>query len=131
MMLSQYGATLRAVAFGGGEWADDLAAVDGPLDVAFRPVINDFRGRRSVELHFVDWRPLAEKQHHMQQQHDANRKNLSVKMRLMVCPPIPVRYLRMVKNVHGWPQRSHGSRTATDWPGENSPLKQTQCGGLG
>jgi single-stranded-DNA-specific exonuclease len=56
MMLSQHGVTLRAVAFGGGEWADDLAAADGPFDVAFRPVINDFRGRRSVELHLVDWR---------------------------------------------------------------------------
>ena len=57
MMLSQHGVTLRAVAFGGGDWADDLAAIDGPLDVAFRPVINDFRGRKSVELHLVDWRP--------------------------------------------------------------------------
>jgi hypothetical protein len=26
------------------------------LDVAFRPVINEFRGRQSVELHLVDWR---------------------------------------------------------------------------
>jgi single-stranded-DNA-specific exonuclease len=59
MMLSQHGVTLRAVAFGGGDWADDLAAVDGPLDVAFRPVINHFRGRQSVELHLVDWRPSA------------------------------------------------------------------------
>jgi single-stranded-DNA-specific exonuclease len=57
MMLSQHGVTLRTVAFGGGDWIDDLADVDGPLDVAFRPVINDFRGRQSVELHLVDWRP--------------------------------------------------------------------------
>jgi single-stranded-DNA-specific exonuclease len=57
MMLSQEGVTLRAVAFGGGDWADELAAVEGPLDVAFRPVINHFRGRQSVELHLVDWRP--------------------------------------------------------------------------
>lgn len=57
MTLSQYDVSLRAVAFGGGEWADDLAAVDGPLDIAFRPVINHFRGRQSVELHLVDWRP--------------------------------------------------------------------------
>ncbi|MFZ1935528.1 MAG: single-stranded-DNA-specific exonuclease RecJ [Thermoguttaceae bacterium] len=59
MMLSQHGVTLRAVAFGGSDWADDLAAIDGPFDVAFRPVINDFRGRRSVELHLVDWRPTT------------------------------------------------------------------------
>jgi single-stranded-DNA-specific exonuclease len=57
MMLTQNGVTLRAVAFGASEWADELTAVDGPLDVAFRPVINHFRGRQSVELHLVDWRP--------------------------------------------------------------------------
>ncbi|MHC4176817.1 MAG: single-stranded-DNA-specific exonuclease RecJ [Planctomycetota bacterium] len=56
LKLSQHDVTLRAVAFGGGEWAEELAAVDRPLDVAFRPVINTFRGRRSVELHLVDWR---------------------------------------------------------------------------
>jgi single-stranded-DNA-specific exonuclease len=56
MRLKQHDVTLRAVAFGGGEWADQLKAVERPLDVAFRPVINTFRGRRSVELHLVDWR---------------------------------------------------------------------------
>jgi len=61
MRLCQHDVTLRAVAFGGGDWADALAAVDGPLDVAFRPVINRFHGRQSVELHLVDWRPTATK----------------------------------------------------------------------
>ncbi|MHB8899491.1 MAG: single-stranded-DNA-specific exonuclease RecJ [Thermoguttaceae bacterium] len=56
LKLSQHNVTLRAVAFGGGEWADELAGARGPLDVAFRPVINTFRGRRSVELHLADWR---------------------------------------------------------------------------
>jgi len=56
LKLSQHGVTLRAVAFGGGEWAEQLAVVERPLDVAFRPVINTFRGRRNVELHLVDWR---------------------------------------------------------------------------
>jgi single-stranded-DNA-specific exonuclease len=56
MKLSQHGVTFRAVAFGGAEWADDLAAVDRPIDVAFRPVVNTFQGRRNVELHLVDWR---------------------------------------------------------------------------
>ena len=56
MRLSQHGVTLRAVAFGSGDRADELAALDGPLDVAFRPVINNFHGRQSVELHLVDWR---------------------------------------------------------------------------
>jgi single-stranded-DNA-specific exonuclease len=63
LMLVQHGVTLRAVAFGGSDWADELAAVDGPLDVAFRPVINAFRGRQSVELHLVDWRPSAVGEH--------------------------------------------------------------------
>ena len=52
----QYGRTLRAVAFGQGEAADQLAQIDGALDIAFRPVINEFNGRRSVEMHLVDWR---------------------------------------------------------------------------
>ncbi len=55
LKLTQHTVTLRAVAFGGGDWADDLAAASGPIDIAFRPVINTFRGRRSVELHLVDW----------------------------------------------------------------------------
>lgn len=59
MNVAQHGVSLRAVAFGGGDWADELAAVTGPLDIAFRPVINAFRGRQSVELHMVDWRPTA------------------------------------------------------------------------
>jgi single-stranded-DNA-specific exonuclease len=56
LKLSQYGVTLRAVAFGGGEWIDDLLALNGTIDIAFRPVINSFKGRQSVELHLVDWR---------------------------------------------------------------------------
>lgn len=56
LKLRQHDITLRAVAFGGGEWAEELSAASGPLEVAFRPVINTFRGRRSVELHLVDWR---------------------------------------------------------------------------
>ncbi len=56
MKLSQYGVSFRAVAFGGGDWLDDLIEATGPLDVAFRPVINTFRGQRNVELHLVDWR---------------------------------------------------------------------------
>jgi len=56
LKLEQDGVTLRTVAFGGGDWAEDLADLDGPIDVAFRPVINQFRGRQNVELHLVDWR---------------------------------------------------------------------------
>jgi single-stranded-DNA-specific exonuclease len=56
LKLKQHDVTLRAVAFGGGDWAEELAAASGPLEVAFRPVINSFRGRRNVELHLIDWR---------------------------------------------------------------------------
>jgi single-stranded-DNA-specific exonuclease len=56
MRLSQHGVTLRAVAFGGADWAEPLAHLRGPIDVAFRPVINAFRGQRNVELQVVDWR---------------------------------------------------------------------------
>jgi len=57
LKLKQHHATLRAVAFGRGDWADPLSQINGPLDIVFRPVINTFAGRRSVELHLVDWRP--------------------------------------------------------------------------
>jgi single-stranded-DNA-specific exonuclease len=55
--IKQYELVLRAVAFGKGEWVDDLTQLDAPIDIAYRPVINVFRGRRSVELQLVDWRP--------------------------------------------------------------------------
>ncbi len=57
LTFNQHGLKLRAVAFGGGDWEDDLAGHDGPMSIAFRPVINTFRGRRSVEMHLTDWKP--------------------------------------------------------------------------
>lgn len=59
LRLSQHGVTLRAVAFGGAEWADELASSDRPIDIAFRPAINTFRGRNNVELRLVDWKTGA------------------------------------------------------------------------
>jgi single-stranded-DNA-specific exonuclease len=56
LALAQHGVKLRSVAFGGGDWQEDLARATGPLEVAFRPAINVFRGRRSVELQLADWR---------------------------------------------------------------------------
>ena len=52
-------AKLRAVAFGKGEWAENLAEAGPSIDVAFRPVVNEFRGFRKVELHLLDWRISA------------------------------------------------------------------------
>lgn len=57
--LAQQGVVLRAVAFGGGDWADELDKQPGPMAVAFRPVINDFKGYRRVELQLSDWRPAT------------------------------------------------------------------------
>ena len=47
---------IRCVAFGGAEWHDDLVAANAPLDIAYKPVINDFKGRQNVEIHLIDWR---------------------------------------------------------------------------
>ena len=47
---------VRAVGFGQGDWFDELSQQQGPIDIAYRPVINDFKGHRSVEIHLVDWR---------------------------------------------------------------------------
>ena len=56
LRLSQHRTSMRGVSFGNGDWAEELAAVTGPIDVAFAPVINEFRGRRTVEMQVVDWR---------------------------------------------------------------------------
>jgi len=56
MTFDQHGIKMRAVAFGGGDWEEELAKIDGPLSIAFRPVINRYRGRVSVEIHLDDWR---------------------------------------------------------------------------
>lgn len=56
----QHGSTkMRSVAFGGGDWCDEINGVEGTLDIAFRPVVNEFQGRRNVEAQIVDWRPAA------------------------------------------------------------------------
>jgi len=56
MTFDQHGVKMRAVAFGGGDWEEELAQIEGPLSIAFRPVINRYRGRVSVEIHLDDWR---------------------------------------------------------------------------
>jgi single-stranded-DNA-specific exonuclease len=55
----QHGVSLRGVAFGGADWEQDLALAHGPLAVAFKPVINSFRGRQTVEMHLADWRAAS------------------------------------------------------------------------
>ena len=53
----QHGAKLRGVAFGGADWLDHLPAPGQPFHVAFKPKINEFRGRRTAEMEIIDWRP--------------------------------------------------------------------------
>ncbi|MFM8634117.1 MAG: single-stranded-DNA-specific exonuclease RecJ [Planctomycetia bacterium] len=57
MNLVQHGARVRGVAFGGAEWLDQLPAPGQPFHVAFKPKINEFRGRRTAEMEIIDWRP--------------------------------------------------------------------------
>jgi single-stranded-DNA-specific exonuclease len=57
LRLEQHGVRMRAVAFGGAEWEEGLAATTGPLAVAFQPMINHYRGRHTVEMRLADWRP--------------------------------------------------------------------------
>ena len=56
LMVRQFGSTLRGVAFGKGEWADELAKASGPVSICFEPTINHFRGEEKVEFKLLDWR---------------------------------------------------------------------------
>jgi len=49
-------ATLEAVWWGAGE--ESLPV--GRFDLAFTPQINEFNGRRSVQLKVLDWRPCEQ-----------------------------------------------------------------------
>jgi single-stranded-DNA-specific exonuclease len=56
LRVRHYGKTLRAVACGKGEWAEKIAAVNGPITISFAPSINRFRGQENVELQLLDWK---------------------------------------------------------------------------
>jgi single-stranded-DNA-specific exonuclease len=51
-----HNSTIRGIAFGQAEWVAELTAYQGPIDIAFRPMLNEFQGMRRVELQIVDWR---------------------------------------------------------------------------
>ena len=57
LRVRHYGASMRAIAFGRGEWADEISAADGQISICFKPNINRFRGRESVEMQLIDWQP--------------------------------------------------------------------------
>ncbi len=54
--LTQHDCRIRAVAFGKGEWIPQLGDTEALYDFVFRPVINEFRGYKSVELQLIDFR---------------------------------------------------------------------------
>jgi single-stranded-DNA-specific exonuclease len=56
LKVRQHGTKMRAVFFGGGDLAEEMAGISGPLSLAFRPVINEFNGFRRVEMQIADWR---------------------------------------------------------------------------
>jgi single-stranded-DNA-specific exonuclease len=55
LRVRHYGKVLRAIAFGRGEWADEMAAVQGPISICYAASINRFRGQANVELQLLDW----------------------------------------------------------------------------
>ena len=57
LQVRQFDTSMRAVAFGRGDWADEMQAANGPIDLCFAPSINRFRGRESVEMMIKDWQP--------------------------------------------------------------------------
>jgi single-stranded-DNA-specific exonuclease len=59
MRVRHYGKVMRAVAFGQGDWVDEIAALDGSMSISFKPVINTYRDRQTVEMHLQDWQPTA------------------------------------------------------------------------
>lgn len=56
MKLAHARSPMRCVGFGFGDDCDEIATAGVPLDVAFKPVINEFRGMSKVEIQLVDWR---------------------------------------------------------------------------
>ncbi len=56
LKVNQFGQTMRAVAFGRGDWAEEIGKQTGPIAICFKPTINEFRGYTSVEMHLIDWK---------------------------------------------------------------------------
>ena len=57
MQFVQHGRKVRGVAFGAAEWLPHLPGPGQPFHVAFKPKINEYRGRRTAEMEVIDWRP--------------------------------------------------------------------------
>ena len=70
--LRQGSKVIRAVAFGAADWCDELNEINSSIEIAYRPVINEFRGYRNVEIHLVDWRRPSES---LSEELSVNQKN--------------------------------------------------------
>ncbi|HLQ45909.1 MAG TPA: single-stranded-DNA-specific exonuclease RecJ [Planctomycetaceae bacterium] len=57
LKLRHYNTVMKAICFGAADWAEEIAAVGGPISICFAPMINRFNGYESVELRLIDWRP--------------------------------------------------------------------------
>ncbi|MEZ5950954.1 MAG: single-stranded-DNA-specific exonuclease RecJ [Planctomycetaceae bacterium] len=56
LRVQQHGHQMRAIAFGRGEWAEQIEQTQGSIALCFKPGINEFRGRMNVELQLIDWK---------------------------------------------------------------------------
>lgn len=59
LRVKQGGRALRAIAFGRGDWADEIAAAGGAIAICFTAGLNEYRGFQNVELQLVDWQPVT------------------------------------------------------------------------
>lgn len=55
LRVRQANKVFRAIAFGKGDWADEMAAARGPLSICYSAGFNQYRGYESVELQLIDW----------------------------------------------------------------------------
>jgi hypothetical protein len=60
-MVKQKRQTIRCIAFGAGDMMDKLTS-GASIRLAVEPCINEFNGRRSVELHVKDFQLLGAEQ---------------------------------------------------------------------
>lgn len=65
LMLKQHGKKMKAVCFGKGDWAEEIAR-HRFLSFCFAPTLNHFRGQTSVNLHLIDWKPEGENRESVQ-----------------------------------------------------------------
>lgn len=59
IQVRQQGDSLRGIAFGKADWADEMVQVSGPISICFQPTINRFQGRERVEFQLLDWQPAV------------------------------------------------------------------------